>query len=208
MNAVDVLIVGVLALSVLFGVWRGFVREVLSLLCWIAAFWMAWAFGDRVALWYRPYLSEASACLVAGYASCFLAVLAAGALLAWSLRKLLEGGGLRGGDRFLGGLFGLARGLLLVTSVVLLAGFTVLPRAATAWRQSALLPAFVDGAGELAQALPPDVTHYLDLGGQSLETLSHVPGSVWRQAGGLVPPATAATAGTPQRASAHEPPRQ
>ena len=49
MNWTDYIILGVLALSVLVGLWRGLVSEVLALVIWIAAFWVAWSFGPAVA---------------------------------------------------------------------------------------------------------------------------------------------------------------
>lgn len=213
MNAADIAILAVLALSVLFGLLRGFVSEVLSLLCWVAAFWVAWAFGDRVALFYRGWLHEPAACLIAGYVTCFLGVLIVGALIGWALHKLMNRGGLRGGDRFLGMLFGLARGLLLVTFVVLMLGFTAVPRQASWWRQSLLLPAFENGAGWVAKALPPEVTRYLEIGGRALPALSQVPISAVQQAarrltdpgvaGSTAPPA----AGSSGRAAGHGPKR-
>src|SRR5690242_2732700 len=128
MNTADILILAVLALSMLFGLLRGFVSTVLSLSCWIAAFWVAWAFGAEVALFYGGFFGEPAARLVAGYLTCFIGVLVVGGVVGWLVRKLLDRGGLRGGDRLLGLLFGLARGLVLVTFAVLVLGFTALPR--------------------------------------------------------------------------------
>lgn len=175
MNDADYAILAVLGLSMLFGLFRGFVGEVLSLACWIAAFWVAWAFGARVAAFYSGFLHEPVACIVAGYLTCFLGVLVAGALVGWIMRKLLRGGGLGGGDRFLGMLFGLARGLLLVTGAVLMLGFTPLPHEAPWWRHSLLLPGFEQGAGWLSRQLPPEVTKYLEIGGKALPMLPNVP---------------------------------
>lgn len=213
MSALDILILAVLGLSMVFGLWRGFVSEMLSLLCWIAAFWVAWAFGDKVARLYQAYLTEPAASLIAGYVSCFLGVLVVGALVGWLVHRLMEGGGLRGGDRLLGAGFGFARGVLLVTFVVLLAGFTALPRESAAWQQSRLLPAFEHGAAWVAQALPPDVTRYLDIGGRSLDSLSQVPISTLRNAAGsLVAPAGASSVpagATPApRVARHDPARR
>lgn len=211
MNAADIAILAVLALSMLFGLMRGFVAEVLSLLCWVAAFWVAWAFGQDVASFYGAWLHEPAACIVAGYVTCFLGVLIVGALVGWAMRRLMSNGGLRSGDRFLGTLFGFARGLLLVTFAVLMLGFTAVPREAAWWRQSALMPAFENGAGWFARALPPEVTHYLEIGGKTLPALSEVPISAVqkavRQSGmpaaaGSVPPPAAATSG---RAAGHGP---
>ncbi|WHZ18865.1 MAG: Colicin V production protein [Rhodanobacteraceae bacterium] len=213
MNAADIAILAVLALSMLFGLLRGFVSEVLSLACWVAAFWAAWMFGDRIAAFYGAWVHEPTARLIAGYVTCFLGVLVIGALIGWAMRKLMDGGGLRGGDRFLGMLFGLARGMVLVTFVVLMLGFTALPREAAWWRQSVLLPPFENGAGWVAQALPPEVTHYLEIGGKTLPALSQVPISAVEAAarhlahpgasGTMAPPAAATTG----RAAGHGPGR-
>jgi membrane protein required for colicin V production len=182
MNTADIVILAVLALSTLFGLMRGFIREVLSLVCWIAAFWVAWAFGDRVAQLYGGWLDDPAARIVAGYVTCFAGVLVAGALAGWILRTLVKVGGLGGGDRFLGMRFGLARGLLLVTFVVLMLGFTTAPRDAAWWRQSTLLPAFSNGAGWIAARLPPEVNRYVGTGWQSLPALSGVPISAMQRA--------------------------
>lgn len=213
MNAADIAILAVLALSTLFGLMRGFVSEVLSLVCWIAAFWVAWAFGDQIAQFYGSWLHEPAARIVAGYATCFVAVLIVGALVGWILRKLLNVSGLRGGDRVLGMLFGLARGLLLVTFVVLMLGFTAAPREAAWWRQSTLLPAFANGAGWLARQLPPEVNRYLETGRQALPALSDVPiSAVQRAAQQMVDPAAAGSVAPPassasSRALGHGPER-
>ena len=64
----------------------------------------------------------------------------------------------------LGMVFGLVRGLALVTLTVLILGFTPFPRD-TWWRQSQLLPGFQHSAQWLSARLPPNVTQYLDLRG-------------------------------------------
>lgn len=195
MNTADIVILAVLALSLLLGLLRGFVSEVLSLACWIAAFWVAWAFGADVAQWYGAWVHEPAARIIAGYVSCFLGVLIVGALLGWTLHKLMDRGGLRGGDRLLGMVFGLARGVLLVTFAVLMLGFTAVPRELSWWQQSRLLPMFANGAGWVAQRLPPEVTHYLEIGGKSLSAVPEIPISTLQQAAGrMLAPAGATTA--------------
>lgn len=174
MNAADILILAVLVLSMLFGLLRGFVSEMLSLLCWVAAFWVAWTFGHEVALFYSAYLANPAAAILAGYVTCFLGVLLVGSLLGWFVHKLMERGGLRGDDRLVGMLFGLARGLVLVTFVVLMLGFTRMPREAV-WRESLLLQPFERAAEWTAQALPPGVTDYFEIGAKALPALSEIP---------------------------------
>ncbi|MEO6968964.1 MAG: CvpA family protein [Rhodanobacteraceae bacterium] len=174
MNGADFVILSVLALSVLFGLWRGLVAEVLALICWIAAFWVAWAFGETVASWYGRWLHEPAARAVAGYLTCFLGVLIIGALLGWGLRVLMRGSGLSGSDRTLGMIFGLARGVLLVTAAVLVLGFTVAPREPW-WKQSQLMPGFEQSAGWLSQHLPAEVTQYLKLDARALPVVPRAP---------------------------------
>jgi membrane protein required for colicin V production len=168
MNPADIIVLAVLALSVLIGLWRGFVAEVLSLVCWIAAFWVAWMFGDAVAAWYGQWLQHPAARVIAGYLTCFLGVLVAGALVGWLLRKLIQGSGLSGTDRVLGMLFGLVRGVLLVVVIVLVMELTPLAGAAW-WQQSQLLPGFAQGAGWVSAHLPPEAARYVQSGEQALK---------------------------------------
>lgn len=187
----DVVILAVLGLSVLFGILRGFVSEVLSLLGWVAAFWVAWAFGAKAAGFFATWLRDPTACLIAGYVGCFVGVVVLGAIIGWAVRKLMDGGGLRGGDRFLGMLFGFARGVVLVTFAVFLLDFTAVPRTAPWWHQSLLLPAFQDAAGWFGGKLPADVTQRVEAGRKALPTLPGIPISGLPQA---LDPATAGTA--------------
>jgi membrane protein required for colicin V production len=163
MNWADYCVIAVLALSVLMGLWRGFIGEVLALACWVLAFWVAWNFGDKLAAQFSA-IDLPSARLLLGYAICFIAVLIAGAIVSFLMRKLVAGSGLSGSDRLLGMVFGLVRGLALVTLTVLILGFTPLPRDPW-WHQSQLLPGFQHSAQWLSARLPADVTKYLDLRG-------------------------------------------
>ena len=99
--------------------------------------------------------------VVLAYALCFMAVLIAGAIVTFLMRKLVEGSGLSGSDRMLGMVFGLARGLALVVLVVLLLGFTPFTRDPW-WHQSQLLPGFERGAQWLAARLPQQVARHLE----------------------------------------------
>ena len=201
MNVADIVILTVLLVSVLIGLVRGLVGEVLSLARWVAAFWVASVFGAQVGEIYGQWLHEPAARIVAGSITCFVGVLVVGGLIAWAVRRMITWSGLRGGDSFLGMVFGLARGLLLVTFVVLMLSFTSVPREAAWYPRSTLLPAFRDGATWLAGALPPGVTHYMEIGGKALPAVPQVPISTVEQAArqlahpGAVSPAAASTTG-------------
>ncbi|TBR39088.1 MULTISPECIES: CvpA family protein [Dyella] len=161
MNWTDYIIVAVLGLSVLIGLWRGLISEVLALGIWIAAFWVAWTFGPDVSGYFEHRIELPSARILVGYGICFLAVLLAGALLRFVVSRLVEGTGLSGTDRLLGMVFGFARGVLLVTLAVFLLGFTAFARDPW-WQQSVLLPQFKGVAAWLGDKVPDSVRRYLN----------------------------------------------
>lgn len=139
MSWIDGLIAAVLLLSLLFGAWRGLVREAIGLAAWVAAFWLAWRYGAEVAgelsrnvdqLWLRRGLA---------YGGIFVLVLIAGGLLGWLATKLVRSTPLSGPDHWLGAALGLARGLLIVSAGLLLASLQGAQQARW-WRQSLLIP--------------------------------------------------------------------
>lgn len=142
MNLIDLAILLVLGLSALLGLVRGVLTEVLSLLVWIAAIFLAMAFGDQaaasLAIIESPLLRS-----VAAHLGVFVLVLLLGNLLIWLLRTVIHGIGLSIPDRLLGACFGAVRGYAIVLVGVLVAGFTPWVEAA-AWRESRLLPLWED----------------------------------------------------------------
>lgn len=160
MTVADIAILAALGLSVLVGLWRGFLAEVLAILIWILAAWAAWAFGPAIAVQLEGRIDTPSVRLLLACAGCFVVVLAAGALVSFLLRKLVAGSGLSGSDRLLGMVFGLARGLALVTLAVLLLGFTPF-RGDPWWQESRLLPGFSQSADWLGERLSPALAEYL-----------------------------------------------
>jgi membrane protein required for colicin V production len=115
--ALDWVIVALLAASVLLGLWRGLVYEVLSVLNWIAAFVLAqWLAPKAAALLPLSRAGEAIQ-YAAGFVVVFIAALFLGGLLTWLTKKLVEAVGLRPVDRALGGLFGLVRGVVFVLAL-------------------------------------------------------------------------------------------
>ncbi len=161
---VDIALLAILGLSTLVGLWRGFVVEVMSLAVWVAAFWLAFAFGDDVAALFEGTVQAASARLFLGYALLFVSALMVGGLATWLMGKLVKSTGLSGTDRLLGLGFGLLRGVALACVLVLLLGFTPIPQDAF-WRESRLLPSFQRGAEWLRGWLPEAVSQHVQFGG-------------------------------------------
>ncbi len=133
----DYAVLGVIGLSLLVGVVRGFVREVFSLIGWIAAAAVASAFAVSVAVWLPAAVNSPVARVAIAFVIVFLTVLVATGLLGWLLASLVKAAGLGLADRFLGAVFGIFRGLLVVLVVVMLAGLTAVPRERF-WREATL----------------------------------------------------------------------
>ncbi|MEO7053275.1 MAG: CvpA family protein [Rhodanobacter sp.] len=160
MNWVDGVILVILGLSILIGLLRGLVAELLSLAIWVAAFVVATLFGPDVAALFDNVISLSVARISLGYAICFIGVLLLGAILRFAARRLIWSTGLSGIDRLLGVVFGFVRGVLVVTLAVFLIGLTGLTRESW-WQQSALLPQFQATAAWLGQNIPADVADHL-----------------------------------------------
>lgn len=153
MNWADWCIVGLLALSVLLGLLRGFFREVATLVVWVGAFVVATAFGDLFAARLETYVSEPSVRAAAAWVLLFIAVLIVGAIVTHFIVELIRRSPVSGTDRMLGSLFGLARGGLLVAALVFFAALTPVKQDPW-WQESKLVGLFEDIAARLAEFVP------------------------------------------------------
>ncbi len=160
MNWTDGVILGILGLSVLIGLWRGLVAELLSLAIWVAAFWVALTFGPLLSARLEHTISLPLARNGVAYGICFFGVLLIGAVVGFVARRLIWSSGLTGIDRLFGVVFGFVRGALVVTLIVLLVGLTSLTREGW-WQQSVLLPQFQMAAAWLGQHVPASVGDHL-----------------------------------------------
>ncbi len=156
----DVAILAIITLSALLSLWRGYVREMLSLVTWVAAFWIAFNYAERGALLLTEWIAAPSARMAAAFAVLFVLTLIVGALFALLIGYLVERTGLSGTDRMLGLLFGVARGVAVVALLVLLAGLTPLPRDPW-WQESQLIGHFEKAAAWMRERLPPEIASHI-----------------------------------------------
>jgi len=141
-NWVDALILGIVLISSLISLSRGFVKEALSLVTWVVAGAIAWMFGGSLAHYFQPYIDTPSVRIIAACALLFVVTLLIGALVNFLLTQLIRVTGLTGTDRLLGMVFGAARGLLLI--VILVGLLSLAPvQQDTWWQQSTLIPHFL-----------------------------------------------------------------
>jgi membrane protein required for colicin V production len=153
MTWLDYVVIAVLIISIAWGVWRGLVHEVLSLVGWILAFVagnvFAMPLAERFPAAMRPELR-----VVVAYVLIFIATLVVAALLAAIFTKFIKVSVLHSLNRWLGALFGLLRGLLIIVVLAMVAGLTSLPRKPD-WTDSATGYSLAQTVTQLKPWLPP-----------------------------------------------------
>nr|WP_268948753.1 CvpA family protein [Pseudomonas tremae] len=133
---------GIVAISALISLKRGFVKEALSLTTWIIAGVVAWMFGAGLSQYLVNYIETPSARVIASCTILFVATLLVGAMVNFLIGELIRVTGLSGTDRFLGMVFGAARGGLLVVVAVGLLSLGPVQQDQW-WQQSRLVPQFL-----------------------------------------------------------------
>ena len=135
----DYLLLAVLAISTVISLFRGFLREALSLLGWVLAIWAAWRFGMQLADQLVPWVKADMPRLWLARGAIIVLVLLLSGLVSALLRVMLHSTGLSGTDRAAGMIFGFGRGVLLAGVLIVMleaAGF----QASDWWVESQLVP--------------------------------------------------------------------
>jgi len=157
----DFVLLGVLGVSTTLGLWRGLIKELLSLVAFGLAF--------LAAVWWGPGLSDLSLLswvkheylrLGISYAGIFVATLLCVGLVNLALGAMIKSTGLSPADRGLGGLFGFLRGFLLVLVLVVIAGYTPLPQEVW-WKQAMFSQQVVGAVQEIKRRVPSPIDSWL-----------------------------------------------
>jgi len=156
----DFVAIGIVALSVLIGLMRGAVKEVLSLAAWVLAFVAAKTFAATAAGVMPDFINNPALRYLAGFIMVFIVVMALAMLLSLLLSESLKALGLGAMDRILGVVFGFLRGIVIVTILVLMAGLTQLPKT-DVWRQASLSGVFENLAIMVQPWLPIDLANHI-----------------------------------------------
>ncbi len=156
MTAFDYAVLAIILASVLIGLWRGVVSEILALAAWVVAFFIARSQASLVAEWLVGHINEPGMRLAAAYVLVFAGVLLVFGVGRMLVSMMLKAVGLGLLDRLLGAGFGILRGVLVVLAGVLVAGMTPLPRADW-WRAATLSPPLETAVLAARPWLPADV---------------------------------------------------
>ena len=141
-NQVDIVILIITVLSSAFGLWRGLIKEVLSLLTWIAALLVSRVYSEPLAGLMTGMIENDGIRYVSAFAILFVIVMMFGTFLNFLMSKLLNITGLKLADRLLGAGFGVARGVIIVLVIMFITSMFV--SETELWQQSQLVPYGMD----------------------------------------------------------------
>ena len=139
MTEIDWIICALLVLSTVVGIMRGVIREVLSIVGWVAGFMLSMSFAgeiaDRIPLESIGYIPRVIIAAVLILVACLFTVV----LFGFILRKMLEVAALTFEDRILGGAFGFVRGIIVVAACVFFFGLSQSLSSSRMWQQSVMI---------------------------------------------------------------------
>lgn len=139
MATFDYVVLGIVAISVLLGLWRGVVSELIALVAWVTGVMAALESGADVGNAVFAGLTDPALRVLAGCVLVFVGVLVAMSLIRLAVRGMVKALGMTLSDRLLGMFFGLARGVLLVMLLVAAGGMTSAPQQPW-WKEATLAP--------------------------------------------------------------------
>ena len=136
---IDWAFAAVLLISVLSGMAKGFIREGLGLLAWLAALIAARMFAGPAGEIFRDYVASANMRLAIGFVIVVFVVIVVSGMLIRFLDAVIEWAGMGRFNRLLGALFGALRGAAVLVLISAVVGLTPW-REAPDWQQSQLRP--------------------------------------------------------------------
>jgi len=161
LNVFDWILVAIIVISSVFGLLRGFVKELLSLASWVAAFFVARLFSFKLSNFMVDWIDQPQFRLIAAFAILFAVTLVVGALINNVFSRLVSATGLSGTDRLFGMVFGVVRGGMLAVVIVSLLSLT--PVSNDQWWQSSLIIPHFILVDEWSYKMSSDASGVLDM---------------------------------------------
>lgn len=159
-NWLDLVFLIMIVVSMLISLFRGFVKEIISLVTWILAAWIGFFYSPKLAEIFRHYIENPTLRVVLAFILLFVVVLIIGTLINILLSRFVKTVGLSTLDRMIGIMFGFIRGIILVAVIVLIAGLTNVSKEPF-WLQSYTVPYFQKVADGIKALLPVEVKQAL-----------------------------------------------
>ena len=156
MTVFDYAVLAILLLSILISVWRGLVREILSLIGWVVAFVIANLYAQDVQAVLPSVLGLPILRFIVAFCLLLVGTIFLMALINWGILRGIAAAGLDLADRGLGGLFGLARGMVIVVAIVLVGGMTRAPQL-DFWKDALFSPLAVSAVETVLPFLPGEI---------------------------------------------------
>ncbi len=154
MSIIDIAIVVTIVISLLIGLYRGFIREFFSLISWLLALYIAWIFAEFGAVYLESYLDQPDFRVVISFAGIFVLCLLVLSIISHFLQNFLAFAALVGVDRYLGLMFGIARGVIIV-ALMIMAG-TFMDFASQPWWKTSLLVGYFSPVIDVIRELLPE----------------------------------------------------
>ncbi|MBC7684076.1 MAG: CvpA family protein [Bdellovibrionales bacterium] len=161
MTIFDYLVLFVLISSIVISTLRGLVKEILSLVSWVVAFVVANMFGAKLAPLLPAIIPGDMVRLIVAFIALFIGVRLLMGLLMMAVDAVVKASGLSLADRGLGGLFGLARGIVIVLAGVIVAGMTELPKQ-DFWTHAMFSPMAETGVRTVKPFLPASLSRHVN----------------------------------------------
>jgi len=165
----DIVILAILAISLLVGFFRGFVKEALSIVTWVVSIWLALRFYKEAGEFFSGLIGQEFLRNIAGFAAIFIASLMVLSMVSFLVGKIVSKTGIKGTDRVLGFIFGFVRAVLIIVLILFFGRAVSMDRI---WQESKLVPYFnpivevindllpdglrVDGIGDVREVLNPE----------------------------------------------------
>ncbi len=162
LTTIDFVLIGIIAFSSLVSILRGFMKEMISLLTWIAAFLVALFYCTHLAPLLPASIDIPSARLAIAFVALFIVTLITGGIINAVIGLLVKKTGLSGSDRSIGVIFGLARGVFLVSVLLLLGSLTPMPQDSW-WKESQVIRYLTPVAVTIRNLLPQDMASHFHL---------------------------------------------
>jgi len=156
MSLLDIIIAVIVVISLIVGLVRGFLKEVLSIIGWIASIWLAFTFGSNAGDFIHQYVQLPAEAFrtSAGFIAVFILSLFAFSIINWLIVKILTKAPIKGIDRFLGMIFGVVRAVAIVALVIVIGrGFNM---DESDWWQRSASVAYFNPAADFLESLLPD----------------------------------------------------